>query len=223
MRLIQPKGKKFWTPAVIMQVGGKVPAPPAFVSIGNVTDAGSGSTTISLSANIGAAAAGRVILIAATTQSGSGYSGATVNAVAMTAISITTPGPQAQFFYLVGVGPGSGTQSIVATGGQFQNRLLQAWTLNGLGATTPKQTAGSGASTANIVSISVTAGDSLFAVTGTVSGATNFNGSTQTPSDTYDFGATVNATAADWTVGSTNASFAVTASRFGSLIAVTFA
>lgn len=161
-----------------------------------VTDGGNPGGTVTLTGDIGTATATRVILIAATRQNGS-FSGVTVNGQAASSVQASASG-FSQFWALVGAAAGSGSQSIVATGGAFEFRALRAWVMDGLGSTTKVQ---SSTSTTAIGSISLLAGDYWFANGFTSNTARNWSGSTPVPTNDYNDNAG-NGSTAQWTIAS---------------------
>lgn len=187
--------------------GPSAPAGPSFTLVGTVADnTGGGGNVLTISGNIGTAATNRVVVVAVARANPGAYTGVTVNGVNCTDIGNIGG---ADIWYVAGASPGSGTQTIAITGGNFEIR--GAWTLSGLTSTTPLSSA-TGSPTAALASVSV--GDLVFASNDGLPGAGNFNSSTQTPNDNFSPGTSSspgNGTMADWVITGAASPFDATA------------
>jgi hypothetical protein len=173
-----------------------------------------GSAWTSSSINIGAASAGRLVIVMLACQGGT-VSAVSVNGVALTQAVIDTTADQAMIWYGT-VASGSGAATIAVTGGTFFAQTMMVYTATGLSSNTPVGTT-HGASGANNL-ISVNAGDFLFSFTSSDGVPAIYSGSTAAPSNTHTVlnaagsNSLVDGTCADWLIASTNASFSVNAS-----------
>lgn len=197
---IQPK--KFWLAGTASLYAG-VTLPTSFMGSAstNITGAVLTSSTI----NIGTASADRLIVATLACQNSTTVTSITVNGTSLSAV-VNTAGSVAIFAGLVTTG--SGTVTITATwaSGSFQLRGFAIYALKGLSSNTVKQTASLSAS--GPLTISVTAGDFMFAANESVNANANFSTSTQVPTANHSiFSSNPWGTASDWIIASTNASF----------------
>lgn len=191
-----------------------VAAPAAYAFAGSDFNTGGvGNVWTSTATNIGPAAAGRLVVVLFVCQNNPSLT-MTVNGVSMTQAAVTNPNAQVSIWYGT-VATGTGSATIVTTGGNFLNQTMLVYYATGLGSNTPRNTAtGTTAAT-----ISVNSGDFLFALasgTGTASWA----GSTQSPSGTQSQAGSAsieNGSTADWTIASTSASFSAATSGLSSV------
>lgn len=140
----------------------------------------------------------------------------TVNGVSMTQAVVSTQNNQQSIWY--GTLPSaSGALTIVVTGGNFLDEAIIVYYANNLQSNTPRGTVVASGTSPTSGTISVNAGDFLFAGSNGGAGAT-WTSSTQTPSGTQSqtgTGAIFDAFSADWTIASTNASFSVAVTETG--------
>jgi hypothetical protein len=187
----------------IQQVG--VPTAPtsSYVHQCQATDAGTSSSTVTFSCNTGTATATRVILVGTARQGSSQYSGVTVNGLALTLVTGTDSHAAHATAFWAGVGAsfGSGSQTVILSGGAFELRGAQVWTMDGLSSTSAKN--------ASITtSITTAVGDFLFRADSTNSASESYSTSTEAPANTYNNSAGFQ-WGADWKIAATAGTFTV--------------
>lgn len=177
----------------------------SYTLVGGLADGGTGGNVLTISGDIGTAAANRVVVVAVAAQNPGAFTGVTVNGVACSNLG---PSDGADIWYVAGASPGSGTQSIAVTGHDFETRGVTAWALSNLSSTTPTSAKGVGTA---ILSGGAVAGDLVFASNNSQTGADTFNASTVTPTDNYNRvvpgGAGI---MADWLIASGASPFSAT-------------
>jgi len=202
MRLVHPKPKKFWSPALITQAGGHPTALGSYTSRGSLTN--SSSLTLTGAINLGASTA-QLYVVGVAVAASATISSVTIGGNSLSAI--TNAGNGVAIYAGVVALNGSQTVTAVCSTGQFNQKGLEVWAVNGLGSTAVKNTgAGTGSHT-----ITVNTNDLMFSVYQANAGhAGTYTSSSQSPAATYDFNGTVPGVGgADWTISSNNASFTV--------------
>jgi hypothetical protein len=191
-------------------------APPvgaAYSFLGIVEpDTSAVSTVVTTSFTFGAASSGRVIVMGNTVQNGQLISSIVIDPtgtpVSLTQVVTDTFTETSLWSGIDAAHAGATTVQITfATSINFNNLSFAAWQLTGLGSPTARQSNSSASGATNTISVVNT--DFLFAITIT-NGTTGYDYSTSTvpPFATHQGVANL-ASAADWTITSTNASFGV--------------
>lgn len=188
----------------------------------------SGGTSDSRSIDIGTAAADRLVIVATACQAGSSTPTVTVNGVTLTQQALFNDsggfGASVAFFSGI-VSSGSGPQTVLIdwSGANFTARGAAIWVANGLN-TTPPKVSGTHRVNGDDVTLNVAAGDFVFAYIITLS-TTNFDSSTDTPPAREDSAASGGFvfSSADWTAGTTSASWHLNANQDGDEAYVTWA
>lgn len=191
---------------------GGAPGSPAYVFRAlDFTETATNNHTASI--DIGTASADRLIVVGFAARAGiGGAPSVTVNGVALTVDAYT------EASYPAGIASGlvtsgSGPQTVVVNwtaANSGQPRMMSVWVLTGLSSNLVKQsttwiTSGAG-------SISVTAGDFVFAASMIQNIAPDYSGSTQAPSAVRNDTTYPVSGSADWIIAATNASFSVSSS-----------
>jgi hypothetical protein len=174
-------------------------SPPSYTLVGSLNNAS--SLTLSGPLNLGASTSQLIVLALANTFGGT-WSAVTVGGTSLT--QVLNPGDGTALFAGVVALTGSQTVSAVGSTGQFSNKMLTVWALNNLSSTTVQHTA---TWTTGNSTISVTAGDLMFASDANNSLNCSWGGSTQAPNATQAPITLVQT--ADWTISATNASFTI--------------
>jgi len=181
-----------------------VPSGKSFTFRSIQTSYDDSQNALTFSVDIGTAAADRVVIVNAQSQNLPTISGVTVNGTSLAqAVSDTVSGGASEMWSGV-VASGSGAVNVVVTwaGAAFLTRSIAVWTATGLDSTTPQATS------ANEATLSVAAGDFLFAGSfGVNSVAPSMAGFTEAPTEHTASVSTYAFTAGDLTVASTNAAF----------------
>jgi hypothetical protein len=193
----------------------------AYAFAGSDFNTGSvGNVWTSTASNIGPATAGRLVIVLLACQNNPTLT-MTVNGVSMTRAGVSTANAQASIWYGT-VATGSGTATIVVTGGNFLLETMLVYYATGLGSNTPVSVSAAGG-VGTWPTISVNSGDFLFGFySGT--GTANWSASTVSPSGTQSqtgSGGIEEGFSADWTIASTNASFTVNTSGVSNASAIT--
>jgi hypothetical protein len=180
---------------------------PAY-SFRNTAVTSAAGAVLSTSIDIGPASGDRLVIVGTAEQGGNSVSSITVGSVSLSnVVPITGAGPNVEMWAgLVTLGSGPQTVTVTWAAGSFQSRGFSLWTANGLNSNSAKQTtSGTGGSGSTI---SVTAGDLMFAIAATTGASSDWSTSTQAPSSLHSILASgLFYDGADWTIAATNASF----------------
>jgi|SRR6516164_3867808 hypothetical protein len=210
--LVKAKTKKFWTPELIMPIGGKAAAiggPPYTYQNSFSTGSGVSGDTISTTIDIGTAQADRLIVVVTASQNSKVLTTVVVNGVTLT--NDIVGNGAAISSGLVTAGSGPQTVNATWTGSGFNQRGFSVFRLTGLSSNTVKNTTST--------TISVTGGDLMFSgAYGTGASGGTWASSTQAPAAFRDMflGASLWLSSADWTIAATNASFTLNVTGPGS-------
>jgi hypothetical protein len=175
--------------------------------------ASAGGAALSTSIAIGTASADRLVVVATNNNGGDAMTSVVVNGVTLTADQNGATDGVSIFSGLVASGSGPQTVTVTWASGSFQIRGFALWTVTGLSSNLANQktsfTAASG-------TISVTAGDLMFAIARGSGSNPSWSTSTQIPAAVNScYGPSPTGGAADWTMASTNASFSVAPNAAG--------
>jgi len=186
-------------------------AGPSYSYRGNGTSSASGSVT-DFTIDIGAASADRLIVASAAWQGANGITSIIVDPaganVTLAQDAINAAGNSAAIYSgLVTSGSGSVVVRLTLVSASFFIRGISVWALTGLSSNIAKHTAAAAVTGAASTPIDVTAGDLLFAGSWNTAGSATYSGSTEAPAAVHSSNS--NNQFADWTIASTNASFAI--------------
>lgn len=182
--------------------------PPSYTFIGNLNNGA--SLTVTGALNLGVSNSQLIVVTLASTTSTT----VTSVTVAGTSLSpIVNFASGAAVFAGVVAANGSQTVTAVFAGGQFNNKGLSLYTVNGLASTTAQ---GSTSWAAGNGSLSVTAGDVLFATDANSAAACGtWGSSTQAPAAVRCVVTNPSVQGADWVIVSTNAAFSLNSTVAG--------
>lgn len=169
------------------------------------------SNALSSSFDLGAAAAGRVVIVALGAQNDDPDPVVVANGVTLTKAVNTVLGPTTGIYAgVVAAGSGAQTVSVTWTSAAFEWKFMAVWTALGLSSAVPKQAVSQPNGAADLV-IPVDAGDFLFYIGHIGSQAAgNVSGSTQAPARQAQItGTGTHGFSADWTIAASNASFSI--------------
>jgi hypothetical protein len=191
----------------LLGVGGPAAGGAASYAFINSTFSTGSGANVSGSFNIGTAAANRVIIVAGVTQAAGTPTSVTVNSVSCTIdVGVTN----VVIASCPGVSYGSGAQTVAVnwSAGSFNGRGFSVWVGTNMTSTTVVQKTNTTGAPGNMT-ISVTANDFMFGVylSSNAGGPATWSTSTQSPAATELLNSGCCGTA-DWTISSTNASFA---------------